>query len=197
MRFLPKLFVIYLASAVGFGVLEARADTMPAKCHVTQVNNALLLSPDMPGSYFDANETIRKVKDGLALTVERRVVALNSQKQPVAQSFARCRLIYDLWAETFILTDNAGTATTDIRYKSNQHKDALERCAQVTLTTDNFASLKVNVVVNPIDAKTEERTRNWLAAKGLGGTGSGVVGRAIGAVLNLKADSAVDYECNP
>lgn len=167
------------------------------KCQLKKHNGSILSTAEMPTSYWDLSGVIRKVRDGLALTVERRMAMLTSERQVVDQYFGRCRLVYDLWAETFILNDFSDGGVSETRHANGDYKLALARCVSLHLPHDKFASLRVNVVVNPIDEQQEERTRNWLATKGIGGAGSGVIGRALGAVINLKADSVVDYECTP
>ena len=169
------------------------------RCNIKKEGSLQTLIPDLPAAFWQPTGALRKVRDGLALTLDRKLDLLGSDGKPVAEQSGRCRLVYDIWAEVFTVSDSLYNPTAEFKFPNAKSHDALEKCAgiQLPVSPPRFSSIHIITLVNPVDAKQEERTRNWLATKGIGGSGSGVIGRALGAVINLKTESVVDYECTP
>lgn len=169
------------------------------RCNIKKEGALQTLIPDLPPTFWQPSGALRKVRDGLALTLDRKIDLLDQNGKPVAEQTGRCRLVYDIWGEMFTLSDSLYNPTAEFKFANARGQDALEKCAgiQLPVSPSHFSSIHVITLVNPVDAKQEERTRNWLATKGIGGSGSGVIGRALGAVINLKTESVVDYECTP
>ncbi|MCX6124464.1 MAG: hypothetical protein NTV34_06900 [Proteobacteria bacterium] len=178
-------------------VSEAYASpALLAPCAVTSDAGGQNILPTLPDSFWHPiTGSLKKVRDGLTLTVERRVAVFGTGHQLVAQVTGRCRLVYDLWAEKFIIKDSLYEAGQEISMPGSQGRNALLRCVTLPLPKINFDSMRVQVLINPIDEQQEARTRDWLATKGIGGAGTGIMGRAMGAVINLKTESKVEYDC--
>ncbi len=170
-----------------------------SRCHIKKDGTNQVLIPDLPETFWQPTGSLRKVRDGLALTLDRKVEFLGADSKVLSEHSGRCRLVYDIWAEIFSITDSIFTPFGEFKYPNAKGREALEKCASIPLSSapKNYVLIHVVTLVNPVDAHQEERTRNWLATKGIGGSGSGVIGRALGAVINLKTESVVDYDCTP
>jgi len=187
------------------GECFAAADT--SRCDIQVIEKDHVIIPPMPDAFWSPSGSIRKVRDGLTLTVEQKLELVQSNEDAKAWRKRRCRLSYDLWAEHFILQDelvysDASGSPVIMPQESRvfQNKDglqALRSCLAVMLLNAKFNEAKGQVLINPVDKEQEKKTRDWLATKGVGGVGSGILGRAMGAVMNLNAESVVDYECRP
>lgn len=167
---------------------EARCDVKVLSTGTWRVTSEL---PIMTNSN---SETMRKVRDGLALTLDFSFRFLSRAPKPYAGVDRRCHILYDLWAEKYIVSRSGDEAAKT--FPLGREQDALKECmiADVPGPAD-ARRVAVEAVLNPVDEKQQELTREWLATKGIGG--SGVVGRAIGAVMNLKAEKRWTYECTP
>lgn len=169
------------------------------RCNIKKDGSLQTLIPDLPAAFWQPSGALRKVRDGLALTLDRKLDLLDQNGKSVAEQTGRCRLVYDIWGEIFTLSDSLYSPPAEFKFTNARSQEALEKCAgiQLPVSSPHYSAIHVITLVNPVDAKQEERTRNWLATKGIGGSGSGVIGRALGAVINLKTESVVDYECTP
>lgn len=169
------------------------------RCNIKKDGTTQVLIPDLPETFWQSSGALRKVRDGLALTLDRKVEFLDANSKVLSERSGRCRLVYDIWAEIFTVSDSALSSIAEFKFPNAKGREALEKCAGIPLSGSpaTYSLLHVVTLVNPVDAHQEERTRNWLATKGIGGSGSGVIGRALGAVINLKTESVVDYDCTP
>jgi hypothetical protein len=168
------------------------------KCDIRKTaNGSRILVPNLPTEFWQPSGALRKVRDGLALTVERHMSILDASGEVKLNVGGQCRLAYDLWAETFLLIDSSISPSRQINIPGAQAADALLQCASIPLPEVPADRIKVITLVNPVDAEQEKATREWLATKGFGGSGGGVISRALGAVINLKTETAVSYDCKP
>lgn len=168
------------------------------RCNLKKNGTSQVLVPDLPAAFWQPSGALHKVRDGLALTLDRKIELLDPSGKPLVEQSGRCRLVYDIWGEVFNLSDSMSSPASELKFPNAKGAEALETCASIPLpAASKYSSIHVVTLVNPVDAKQEERTRNWLATKGIGGSGSGVIGRALGAVINLKTESVVDYDCTP
>lgn len=199
MRFLRLTFFAFLISWASLHLDNRIFAAVRCNLKKDKDGTQQVLVPNLPAAFWQPSGALRKVRDGLALTLDRKVEFLDSTGKPLGEQQGRCRLVYDLWAEVFTLSDSIYNPTGEFKFSNAHGQDALEKCASIPLLTptQNYSMLHVVTLVNPVDAKQEERTRTWLATKGIGGSGSGVIGRALGAVINLKTESVVDYDCTP
>jgi hypothetical protein len=146
--------------------------------------------PEMPKNFWGPEGVLKKVRDGLALTIDRQVArSVGSSLQIIIDR--RCRLTYDLWAEVFLL--NRFESQRGQLEKIASPDEALAKCVGWPQVQTMQGVIQYRVTVNPVDKSQEERTRTWLAQKGIGGTG--IISRAINAVMDLKADSVVENAC--
>lgn len=175
---------------------EAQSNTV--KCDIRKFSDgSLVIVPNLPSQFWQESGALRKVRDGLALTVERRIAIIDVNGNVRTESAGQCRLAYDLWAELFLLSDNAYNPPRQRKIASLQAQEALLQCVAMPLADVQGRLIKVLALVNPVDAKQEQLTREWLATKGIGGSRSGVIGRALGAVIDLKTETTVNYDCKP
>ncbi len=194
---LRKLFrIFFLVNIFTLGI--ASFSSAEPKCDIRLLRNGTsLFVSSLPESFWLDSGALRKVRDGLALNIERKVKLLDQEGNFVKDFSGRCTLAYDLWAETYLLSDTSYQPTLNLKFSKSQAKDALLQCVGLQISDFRNKSLKTLTLINPIDKEQESRTREWLATKGIGGAGSGVVSRALGAVIDLKTESVVKYDCIP
>ncbi len=161
-----------------------------------QEDGKILLIPDLEEKFWLENGALKKVKDGLALTIEKRLGLLDKQRRTiVTETSSRCRLVYDLWNESYSVYDSTLANAKKLDFSAEKSKEALMKCVGIPIGSLESSFYKISIEVNPVDKEQEQKTREWLATKGIGGTGSGLFGRAFGSVLDLKTDKTVIYDC--
>ncbi|MCX6116300.1 MAG: hypothetical protein NT027_02065 [Proteobacteria bacterium] len=146
-----------------------------------QEDGKILLIPDLEEKFWLENGALKKVKDGLALTIEKRLGLLDKQRRT--------------WNESYSVYDSTLANAKKLDFSAEKSKEALMKCVGIPIGSLESSFYKISIEVNPVDKEQEQKTREWLATKGIGGTGSGLFGRAFGSVLDLKTDKTVIYDC--
>lgn len=201
-----QLCALFLLGNVSSSQVFAAAKETPAPrspCVMKRVDSDWHFTPSMPETFWQPDGALRKIKDGLALTVEQHISLFKASDVPPVKVLGRCRINYDLWAETYFVkkqlvasdSENKPEKIEEHKFSYSQGAQALKNCLTLLLPRADFVSVQGEVLLNPVDKEQEKRTRDWLATKGIGGTGAGVVGRAMGAVMNLSTESTVAYDC--
>lgn len=188
---LARMIVIF-----SIAVFSSRSFAAQDRCQIANHSDgSSTLHPNLPATFWQPTGALRKVRDGLALTVVRKVSLFGPDGSALGEITGRCRLVYDLWAETYQVSDVINQKPFEQKFPGAQGQQALSLCVSVPMPRFPFSHAHVTALVNPVDAHQEERTRTWLATKGIGGPGNGIVGRALGAVIDLKTETTVDYDC--
>lgn len=186
-----KAHMVFLFAAM----LSHRAAGDIVPCNLVKEQSKMWLLPNLPVEFWKPTGALRKVRDGLALTIDRRAQLLTRDGGLLGVVGATCRLMYDIWEDSFLLVDLQESTRLELKFGSAKSLEALKRCVSLSLPQTTAALAHVQVLINPVDSRQEERTRDWLATKGIGGTGAGIMGRAMGAVINLKTESTVEHDC--
>ena len=179
-----------------FGVRSPKGFATDGRCALSRQGAGWHLSAPLPIDTATQSEAMRKVRDGLAMTIEYQIAMWSKGATNPEFLSSRCRLLYDLWAEKYVVTKTGGTGPENFPF--GKEADAVTRCTGLDLrVSGDLARVEMDAILNPVDEKQQERTRGWLATKGIGGPSSGVISRAIGASLNLKAEKRWSDECSP
>ena len=193
--FLQKL-AFFLVLSFAWDLFTHAVFAISGKCSIKTTQSGRSLIPMIEDRFWHPTTgALRKIRDGLTLTVDRRIALFSGKNTPPLQIFGRCKLAYDLWTETFLVGDTLNQVEPSLKFANAKGVDALLKCVSIPLPNLDYAMAKVQILINPVDEEQEARTRNWLASKGIGGAGTGVMGRAMGAVINLKTESTVEYDC--
>jgi hypothetical protein len=194
---LRKIFSCYLlAVLIVLSNIASSAQTPICDIRLLRNGTSLFVAP-MPETFWQESGALRKVRDGLSLNIERNVKIVEHDGTIVNTFRGKCTLAYDLWAETYLLSDSFTSPASKYKFSKNHALDALLQCVGIPINDFKNRTLQTLTLINPIDKEQEERTREWLSTKGIGGSGSNVVSRALGAVIDLKTESVVKYDCRP
>lgn len=159
-----------------------------------------------PHLYFSArdvaNRTVReKLQSGLPQTLITQIYAFEEgSKKPIAAYVRSCRIVFDLWEESYRLhIEESGTPRT---FAVRSLEDVLSRCVVVRGSpvgrSRDFARARkrdvyfaVLVEFNPISDATVKRIRRWLAKPAGTATGNDAFfGSFVSLFVNNRIGSA-------
>jgi hypothetical protein len=143
---------------------------------------------DVPEAFPEINDKLAK---GLTVTLLHEVTR-------GGQSFVfGCRVYYDLWDESYGVTTFVGNGA-EAKHTERDRKKVMALCDEVPLdghgTGDEVA---VTSRLDPVSDDQMEKTRQWLATRGIGNSSKAIVGRAVGAITSLKEERSVSRTCKP
>jgi hypothetical protein len=160
----------------------------------------------VPQVSFSARDVVsaavrKKLASGLPQTLALHIYAYGKSGRPVAVTVRSCRVVYDLWDETYRL--EVQTATEDRSELVRDLSVVVQRClvadrVAVGRPTDwqkrsgqevHFAVL---VEFNPLSADTVQRIRRWLARPARGGSfeGDAFFGSFVSLFVNRRIGDA-------
>ena len=135
-----------------------------------------------------------KMEKGLRLAIIHRAMTQDN----IIALFG-CQIYYDLWEEEYTIQrfeefslpiDESKLKPRLIR--SKHKKEALDQCFSTRLTlTVPFSQIRMQTLVDPTNKEQLERTRLWLAKRGIGGNSS-IIGKALGSLVRL--DNQIEFE---
>jgi hypothetical protein len=110
-----------------------------------------------------------------------------------------CRITYDLWDEDYVFTPIVGGLLVKQQTTTAKNLQPLPRsCSEARLPwhVPDDGRVHVTTLLDPVSDEQVQRTRKWLAERGIGaGTGT-LAGRAAYAMVNLKQEQSVERVCN-
>lgn len=160
------------------------------KCLFENTNQNLVvqLEPSTPLEE-KASERLRK---GLTIVVQNSATKPDS-KDPWF-SFG-CQAYFDPWEETYSVksSDNVGK-TVIVKYKSLSKLP--KECLQYAFKQPDSSnkSFHITTQLDPVTDAQVKKTSEWLATRGIGPQ-AGILGRAVGAVLDLKSEIRDESNC--
>jgi hypothetical protein len=163
---------------------EAKGATLPFKF-------SLAYGPQTLAAFHD------KMEKGVRLTIVHRALMQDN----VIGIFG-CQVYFDLWEEEYYVQhiDNNSWREESPRAKQQvirtKHKDdAINLCftTQFNLIVP-FSQVRVQTLVDPTNKEQMERTRRWLAQRGIGGNSS-IIGKALGSLIRLDHQTEFETIC--
>jgi len=200
MRFSSRIWSMIVALLLTLAAFDSSAAQADVPCSLKGVGSTAaaatvnLALNDIEKSFPEIRTNLDK---GLSVTLEHRVEFSHDSKWS-----ATCRIVYDLWDETWF-TDLSGEGIATVqRATSKYFGDALKRCAAITITgkiattmAGRTPAVEIETLLNPQTDEQQNRTRAWLAERGIGANSRAMVGRAVGAMIDLKQTREVRRSC--
>lgn len=141
-------------------------------------------------------EIAQKIQKGLTVNlVTQTFLATSFRGEEVS---VHCRIYADLWNELVVVsrtTFKSETFSTPQKFKTLA--DGIRLCQEVELPASarGLSGLDVVTILNPVSAEQVEKTRKWLAERGIGASAGPMLGRAVGALLDLNDQKMVRRFC--
>ncbi len=173
MRRTPSALVVGLALALAASSARAQGAPTTRAMPVTWADGVPHLRVDLR-DVADA-DLVAKLRSGLPQTLVMRAYAYRGEGEPIAIGVRQCRVVFDLWEETYrveVQTESADRART-----LASTDDVLRACLSTTDmpvgTSREWASASragvwfaLLVELNPLSPDTVHRIRRWLARPG-------------------------------
>lgn len=165
-------------------VSEAKGATLPFKFSLAYAAQTL-------ATFLD------KMQKGVRLTIVHRALMQESMI-----GIFGCQVYFDLWEEEYYVQriDNNSWREESPHAKQQviktKHKDeAINYCfaSQFNLSVP-FSQVRVQTLVDPTNKEQMERTRRWLAQRGIGGNSS-IIGKALGSLIRLEHQTEFETIC--
>lgn len=164
--------------------LASSASAGDAPCTVRPAGSGLeLVVHDLDTTFPEISTKLAK---GLAVTIL-------STARLGDETFAfGCKIYLDLWAEAYVVKDLSGGAERSVNDKSA----AFETCRRARIPWSAAkGEIRVSTDVDPISQEQEEKTREWLAEKGIGGNSKALFGRAAATLTNFHKTQKTNRTC--
>jgi hypothetical protein len=130
-----------------------------------------------------------RLKKGLPVNLAHIVSVSKSPRQrwEDIHTFG-CRFTFDPWDEVIRISARSGTDQSQLTLKGSSLKlEPTSPCVRWKSREQlTFATARVTTQLDVVDADQMERTRRWLAERGIGSEGTGMFGRALSAMIDLK-----------
>ena len=161
--------VAVLVAALGASVLCLGLDVIEKKFDLSKKKGEkkLLVSFDYSEIFDDKSK--KKLSSGLPTVVLMRLfLHPEGEKKPVSMTLRRCKIIYDIWEEHYIVTiSTAGKKTKTKKIKNRA--DTARTCSSVKKLPYAVDDVKEGNYVfaavidrNPLSREVLEAMRNWL-----------------------------------
>lgn len=177
-----------------FGVVVFAPPAAAGSCYVNLRGSVPQLIMDDLSERFP--EISQKTQKGLTVNlVTQSHLASSSANNEL---MVRCRIYADLWNEDFIVNRTSILSSAfSPPQKFKSLREALRVCQQVSLPLEvkGIEGLEVVTVLNPISDEQIEKTRKWLAERGIAANAGPMLGRAVGALLDLNDQKAIRRFC--
>jgi hypothetical protein len=134
-----------------------------------------------------------KLKSGLPIRIVAQVF-LEYQGKPVAFWSRSTAIVYDLWEEAFIVTDEDSRGKRKAKVKSAAEAIGLASImwrspvADIRGLAPGVYRLNVNVEVNPVSKEMVEKIRGWLAQPAGGRNGVDAQTNFFGSFVSIFVD---------
>ena len=146
-----------------------------------------------------------RLKRGLSVFLVHSFIDTKSISDVRFQTKFGCKIVYDLWEERYdiySLDQEKESNARLVRSSKSLHSWPFE-CLNFSLKNDFFRkpeiakSILLSSALNPPTPDQLERTKSWLASKGIGSSpgAGGFVGRAAVAIVRLNAQASQDVQC--
>ena len=141
---------------------------------------------EMPNLAAEIPEVKTKLARGLTVTMVHQM--------PFGEW--KCSVLLDLWDEVYAAS-GGWIGKEPSRIKTKKIADALLLCSDIGVPSESRIPEKFELItiVDPVSEEQMARTRKWLAERGIGKGSSAIVGRAVGAILDLKDNRTIVRSC--
>jgi hypothetical protein len=143
-------------------------------------------------------EVEERIKRGLTVKWAHVFVRHPGEMTHPQNQQARCELLFDLWEEEYVVSKIDDASQKDYTRKTFPNlARAIEECMKFRLATklDAKVPLEVISVFNPISEEQLQKTREWLAERGIGSKEGPLIGRAVGAMMDLSQQKVWTRSC--
>jgi hypothetical protein len=135
-----------------------------------------------------------KLKKGVSVTVVHEVM------RPGQSDYVfGCKAFYDLWDEAYAVTTYAGRMDQPAGPSHTVHTlpEVQRLCLDAALPGHMEAkgSASVSTYLDPVSDEQRQKTRQWLAEKGIGNGTGALFGRAAYAITNMDQKKATTRDC--
>ncbi len=136
-----------------------------------------------------------KAAKGVTVTLEH--VLRLSPKSRVGPLAFGCKVTFDLWSNRYRIVPLGASATKQPEILSSIRPFPTPcRAAWVpTVGTSGIDEVELVSSLDPVSAEQTEKTRSWLAERGIGAASQALLGRAVAAFIDLKEEKAVRRLC--
>ncbi len=137
----------------------------------------------------------QKADKGVTVTLDHRV-SIKGKSPELSYSFG-CKVTFDLWNKRYAVVPTGLSSTSDPHLISSLGQ-LPEGCRGALLPGKNLLGnqeLEIVSRLDPVSAELAEKTRSWLAERGVGSGSRALLGRAVASLIDLKEDKAVKRTC--
>jgi hypothetical protein len=195
--------LLFVLCATVASVAAADDDTAPAtvKMRFVERGTELTASVKIP-NLFDA-EAYQGLSSGFASTVViNTFVYPRDEKEPIAVHQIVRQVVYDLWDEDYVIRLDTNAKPVKVKYQAEALKLLTSIDDQPIARLDQLPygdvfTLKMTVLLNPVDKKTLAEVQRWLSQSTGGGLDRGGVffGSFVSVFVHPKiADAAGTVE---
>jgi hypothetical protein len=185
---------IAIAAVFGGGrLVAAGAKPLAGGCVVTIAAGGHPVTVDLADLSGHFAELDARLARGLTVTLVHDVDAGDGRRFKFG-----CKAFYDLWDEAYVVTALTGDDEAEGASKRLKHFDASAApCGEAPLPWALTAGATVDVMsaLDPVSPEQAEKTRRWLAEKGIGGSAGAPFGRAALALVDLSHQDRFARQC--
>lgn len=138
-----------------------------------------------------------KVDKGVTVTLEHLLRIDNkAHAEPKVFNFG-CKVTFDLWDRRYTIVPTGFSLAKDTNSVSTLNAlPAACQTAFLPVDVDVLNSeMEIFSSIDPVSAEQTEKTRTWLAARGIGTASQAILGRAVAAFIDLREEKAVRRRC--
>ncbi len=180
------------------------AESIETPCTVIATSAGAMTHLELTDLEVQFPEFKTKADKGVTVTLEHLVQVKIRDGFLVDYHFG-CKVTYDLWKNTYRVVPTGSSAARALELLPNIKilplacRTLLVPYERGILKTKSkhttYNEIQVLTKLDPVSEEQAEKTRKWLAERGIGAAAPALLGRAVAALIDLKEDKAVTRRC--